>query len=85
VSVVGFNDLPLIDKLTPPLTTVALPLRDMGALAAQVLLDQIGGTSLNGRVSQSLLGVQLKVRGSTAPAGPKRTSGSGQRRQRVRA
>ena len=32
MSVIGFNDLPLVDKLTPPLTTVRLPLAEMGAL-----------------------------------------------------
>ncbi len=68
VSVVGFNDLPLVDKLTPPLTTVALPLRDMGALAARLLLGKIEGNGHEGPVAQSLLGVELAVRGSTGPA-----------------
>jgi LacI family transcriptional regulator len=65
VSVIGFNDLPLVDKLTPPLTTVTLPLRHMGELAARILLGQItGGDAAS--VAQSLLGVRLTVRGSTA-------------------
>jgi LacI family transcriptional regulator len=68
VSVVGFNDLPLVDKLTPPLTTVSLPLRDMGALAARMLLGKIEGNGHAGPVAQSLLGVDLAVRGSTGPA-----------------
>jgi len=67
VSVVGFNDLPLVDKLTPPLTTVALPLREMGALAARMLLAKIEGNGHDGPVAQSLLGVELAVRGSTGP------------------
>jgi LacI family transcriptional regulator len=66
VSVIGFNDLPFVDKLTPPLTTVRLPLADMGRLAAQTLLTQIDKTRPNGRVAQSLLGVELAVRGTTA-------------------
>jgi LacI family transcriptional regulator len=66
VSVIGFNDLPLVDKLTPPLTTVRLPLAEMGALAAQVLLAEIDGVAPNGRAAQSLLGVELAVRGTTA-------------------
>ena len=41
VSLVGFNDLPLVDKLTPSLTTVTLPLRAMGALSAQMLLTAL--------------------------------------------
>jgi DNA-binding LacI/PurR family transcriptional regulator len=66
MSVVGFNDLPMVDKLTPPLTTVRLPLAAMGALAAQILLAEIDTTAANGRVAQSLLGVELAVRGTTA-------------------
>ncbi|HKS98820.1 MAG TPA: LacI family DNA-binding transcriptional regulator [Rugosimonospora sp.] len=67
VSVIGFNDLPLVDKLTPPLTTVRLPLHEMGTLAARTLLGEIDRTGPDGRVAQSLLGVELAVRGSTAP------------------
>ena len=65
VSVVGFNDLPMVDKLTPPLTTVSLPLHEMGALAARMLLAQIDNPGHDGAVPQSLLGVELAVRGST--------------------
>ncbi len=68
VSVVGFNDLPLVDKLTPPLTTVSLPLREMGALAARLLLAEIEDPGREGPVSQSLLGVELARRGSTGAA-----------------
>jgi LacI family transcriptional regulator len=67
MSVIGFNDLPLVDKLTPPLTTVRLPLADMGQLAAQILLTEIGAASPNGHAAQSLLGVELAIRGTTAP------------------
>jgi LacI family transcriptional regulator len=65
--VIGFNDLPLVDKLTPPLTTVRLPLHEMGALAARTLLSEMDRATPDGRVAQSLLGVELAVRGSTAP------------------
>jgi LacI family transcriptional regulator len=69
VSVIGFNDLPLVDKLTPPLTTVRLPLAEMGSLAAHILLGEMdGGAPGGGPVAQSLLGVQLAVRGTTAAA-----------------
>jgi LacI family transcriptional regulator len=67
MSVIGFNDLPLVDKLTPPLTTVRLPLADMGSLAAQILLGEINAIPPAGRVAQSLLGVELMVRGTTGP------------------
>jgi LacI family transcriptional regulator len=67
MSVIGFNDLPMVDKLTPPLTTVRLPLAEIGALSARILLATIDGAVPDGQVGQSLLGVQLAVRGTTAP------------------
>ncbi len=67
MSVIGFNDLPMVDKLTPPLTTVRLPLAEIGALSARILLAEIDGAVPDGQVGQSLLGVQLAVRGTTAP------------------
>lgn len=66
VSVIGFNDLPLVDKLTPPLTTIRLPLREMGTQAARILLDSLDGSIDRGSGAQLLLGVELVVRGSTA-------------------
>ncbi|WMM72340.1 LacI family DNA-binding transcriptional regulator [Rhodococcus pyridinivorans] len=41
VSIVGFDDLPLSSLLTPRLTTVRQPARDMGYRAATVLFDLI--------------------------------------------
>lgn len=67
VSVTGFNDLPFMDKLTPALTTVRLPMHDMGALAARTLLDWT--TSPRERhPTQTLLPVELIVRGTTQTA-----------------
>jgi LacI family transcriptional regulator len=66
VSLVGFNDMPFVDKLDPPLTTVRLPLEEMGALAARTLLAELDRTELSGVRSSSLLPVELVVRGSTS-------------------
>ncbi|WP_157245280.1 LacI family DNA-binding transcriptional regulator [Nonomuraea typhae] len=64
VSVVGFNDMPFLDKLRPPLTTVRVPHHDIGVEAARMLLD---GIENPGRPARSLLmPVSLVVRGSTA-------------------
>jgi LacI family transcriptional regulator len=64
VSVVGFNDMPLLDKLQPPLTTVGIPHHQIGAEAARMLLESINEPD---RPSRSvLLPVNLIVRGSTA-------------------
>ncbi len=38
LSVVGFDDSPLASRLTPALTTIRLPIRDMGRLAAAKLI-----------------------------------------------
>ena len=65
ISVVGFNDMPLLDKLQPPLTTIAIPHQQIGAEAARMLLESISEPD---RPSRSVLvPVTLVVRGSTAP------------------
>jgi LacI family transcriptional regulator len=40
LSVVGFDDSPLATRVWPPLTTVHLPIRDMGRMAADKLISQ---------------------------------------------
>jgi LacI family transcriptional regulator len=68
ISVTGFNDMPLIGRLRPPLTSVRVPQYELGVEAARLLLDRLTGRTLTPRVV--LLPVSLIVRGSTAP--PKR-------------
>ncbi|MFP6681497.1 MAG: LacI family DNA-binding transcriptional regulator [Gammaproteobacteria bacterium] len=43
VSVVGFDDVPMAPLLSPRLTTVRQPAREMGIHAAELLLDLING------------------------------------------
>lgn len=65
VSVIGFDDT-LAAFLTPLLTTVRLPARGLGSLAARLVIDQIesGGAAAD----QSLaLDAEFVVRRSTAP------------------
>jgi LacI family transcriptional regulator len=65
VSVVGFNDMPFMDKLSPPLTSVRIPHYELGAEAARLLLTDLQEP---GRHSRSLLlPLTLVVRQSTAP------------------
>ncbi|MFJ6084978.1 LacI family DNA-binding transcriptional regulator [Streptomyces sp. NPDC092369] len=68
VSVIGFNGMPFLDKLGPPLTTIAIPHHRIGAEAARMLLEAIDDPH---RPSRSvLLPTSLVVRDSTrAPAG----------------
>jgi len=63
VSVVGYNDMPFVDRFQPPLTTVRVPHYELGATAAELMLEQLGGTDLPPR--QLLLPPELVVRGST--------------------
>ncbi|GII56834.1 LacI family transcriptional regulator [Planotetraspora thailandica] len=65
ISVVGFNDMPYLDKLRPPLTTVRVPHHDIGAEAARMLLDCIDDPTRHPR--SLLLPVTMVVRASTAP------------------
>lgn len=37
ISVIGFNDIPLMDRMSPALTTFALPKHQMGVEAAEIL------------------------------------------------
>ena len=65
LSIVGFNDMPYIDKLDPPLTTVRVPLYEIGTEAARAMLELIDEP---GRPIRSvLLPVKLVERGSTGP------------------
>ena len=65
VSVVGFNDVPMMSRTSPPMTTIQLPKREIGVEAARLLLDRIADPStLDTR--RLLLQCKLVVRGSTA-------------------
>jgi LacI family transcriptional regulator len=41
LAIVGFDDSPLAARLWPPLTSVRLPIREMGTKAAEKLLAEI--------------------------------------------
>jgi LacI family transcriptional regulator len=67
LSIVGFNDMPFVDRLTPRLTTVRVPQREIGTIAAELLVAQLhDGAQPAGEM---LLEPVHVVRGSTRPAG----------------
>src|SRR5690606_28061966 len=74
VSVVGYDDSPLIAFTDPPLTTVRQPVLAMASAAVSALLDQISGRGVT--ASEFLFAPELVVRASTAaaPAQPGRES-----------
>ena len=68
MSVVGFNDMPFIHRVSPPLTSVRVPHYEIGAEAARLLLEVLEDAERHPR--SLLLPLTLTVRGSTAPPRP---------------
>jgi LacI family transcriptional regulator len=64
LSIVGFNDIPFLDKLKPPLTTIRIPHYELGVRAAALLLKRLHDPLLEPVTVQ--LDPELIVRGSTA-------------------
>ncbi len=64
ISVTGFNDMLFMDRLRPPLTTVHIPLDEMGVKAAELLLSLIRDPAME--TTSVKLAPRLVVRGSTA-------------------
>jgi LacI family transcriptional regulator len=65
MSIVGCDDIEMAALVTPELTTVAVPARELGARAARLLLRQMDGTADRAR-SGNPLPVRLVQRGTTA-------------------
>lgn len=64
VSVTGYNDIPLLDLMQPPMTSVRVPYREMGSRAATILLALIAGEESPGIIR---LRPSLALRASTGP------------------
>lgn len=62
MSIVGFDDLPVARLITPALTTMAQPMREMGEIAARMLLRLISGDRLE--TDRIILEAKLVVRES---------------------
>jgi len=71
VSIIGFDDLKLLDYFPIPLTTIRVPKYEMGRRATKLLLDQID-SGTDGSAEQIELDAELVVRSSTAPPPEKR-------------
>jgi len=64
ISITGFNDMPYVDRMDPPLTTLHIPHDALGVKAAQLLLARIENP--NAPIEELRLAPELIVRGSTA-------------------
>ncbi|HEX6751579.1 MAG TPA: substrate-binding domain-containing protein, partial [Longimicrobium sp.] len=65
LSIVGCDDVEMASFVTPELTTVAIPARELGARAARLLLRQLDGQEVTVKGAK-LLPVKLVRRGTTA-------------------
>ena len=69
VSLVGHNDMPLLDQVTPALTSVRIQHYEMGFRAARLLLDALRGLP-GSEEATVVLRPQLVLRASTAAPPP---------------
>lgn len=65
VSIVGYNDIPLVGHLSPPLTTVRLPSEELGRTAGRLALQVIADPGLETEILR--LPAVLIERSSTRP------------------
>jgi LacI family transcriptional regulator len=63
VAAAGYNDIPQASRVDPPLTTVQVPVHEMGVVAAGLLIEQVETGRLSSR--RVVFAPQLIVRGST--------------------
>ena len=64
VSLAGFDDIPIVRDLVPPLTTVALPLEEMGERVMNLVLREPRGSRSRSRVER--IAGKVALRASTA-------------------
>jgi LacI family transcriptional regulator len=63
ISVTGFNDMPYVDRFNPPLTTLHIPLDELGVQAALLLLERMQNPEVP--ATQLRLAPRMVIRGST--------------------
>jgi LacI family transcriptional regulator len=63
IALAGFDDIPIARYVSPPLTTAAVPIAEIGRQALQCCIDGIGGGECSGRRTFT---PQLVVRASSA-------------------
>ncbi len=72
LSIAGFNETAVARVTSPRLTTVQLPLFEMGREAAELLIGRLQGRESSASPAQRVLASELAIRESCAPpaAGP---------------
>lgn len=74
VSVVGCDDIDLLEYVSPPLTTLRIPRFEKGRLAAEVLIRHIESREKL-PPEKIAMEAELVVRGTTRPLGKRRSTG----------
>lgn len=68
IAVAGFDDIPIARYVNPPLTSVHVPIADLGERATDKLIDALAHGNRHVR-RQDVLGTTLVIRSSCGPAG----------------
>jgi LacI family transcriptional regulator len=68
ISIVGYNDIPFLDMLQPPLTTIRIPHYEIGSRATELVIERLQNPSTEPVTVK--LEPQLVVRGSTSALRP---------------
>jgi LacI family transcriptional regulator len=75
VAVVGFNDISIAADLSPPLTSIRSPLREIGREAVELVLERLQQPDADAAPAQTRLPAQLIVRESSDPSVRSRPAG----------
>jgi LacI family transcriptional regulator len=83
MSLAGFDGMPIIDLLGPPLTSIAQPIDALGRLSAEKLIEMLGGESETAKtvrlpvalVRRSSVSIPKQEIGPAAPAPTNRMAG----------
>jgi LacI family transcriptional regulator len=70
ISVTGFNDIPLVDRLQPPLTTVRVQHQKMGHESALLMVEALKTPEKLRKAEHLVLPIELVVRASTTALRP---------------
>lgn len=68
LSLLTFDDHPILEHTDPPLTAIRLPMAEMGMLGAQMLIDAVGGSPIS-HIRTTMAPVLVVRRSTSAPMG----------------
>ena len=81
IALIGFDDIPGASKMDPPLTTVRQPVRSMGTLAVETLIDIIAHPGAEPR--HILIATELVIRSSCGTLKPTPEGGDDRKKRTI--